>query len=141
MKITINDPNQDWTEEKKRIEISSWWEQVLGKLFIDVNGVIWSFHAIRLLNQIKSGSRCYCFEQGAVSSPCSQGLKDVSKDHFESLAAQLDIEREVLRAIAVAETGDKAPFKEFVEGVQHAKILYERHYIRRLLLKKDIQAI
>ncbi|PZP22341.1 N-acetylmuramidase domain-containing protein [Pseudomonas kuykendallii] len=136
MRLTTNYPNQDWTEEKKKIEISSWWERAPGKLSLDVSGVIWSFHATRLLNQIKSGSRCYCFEQGVVGSPCSQGLKDVSKDHFESLATQLDIEREVLRAIAIAETGDKAPFKEFVEGVQHAKILYERHYMRRLLLKK-----
>lgn len=67
---------------------------------------------------------------GIVNSP-------VLKEHFELLSTQPGLEREVLRAIAVAETGDKIPFKEFVPGEQHALILYERHYMRRLLMKAD----
>jgi hypothetical protein len=127
--------NQIWEIEKQRIEKLSWWSDLAGQHGIRGDGKAWHFHAVNLITMHPNKKRCFCFEQGIVNMPCQQGVKDVSKDHFELLAIQLGVEREVLRAIAVAETGDKVPFKEFVAGEQHALILYERHYMRRLLMK------
>lgn len=134
----LEQKNANWESEKKRIETLSWWKSLDEKLAESAIGKIWHIHPLGLVNKFQNKIRCYCYEQGIVDAPCMQGIQDVTKDHFESLATQLNVEREVLRAIAVAETGDKSPFKEFVPGERHARILYERHYMRRLLLKSGM---
>ncbi|MDH2435828.1 N-acetylmuramidase domain-containing protein [Pokkaliibacter sp. MBI-7] len=100
---------------------------------------LWHFEPFELVKWLGRSRRCYCHEQGIVDSPCFEGRKDVTKNDFETLASELGIEREVLRAIAVAETGDKTPFAEYVKGQQHAKILYERHYMKRFLRKSGMK--
>ncbi|WP_101208406.1 N-acetylmuramidase domain-containing protein [Pseudomonas sp. 43NM1] len=120
--------------EKERIDKLVFWDDLTGNAQVGNGvGVVAHFHPIALVSNMLPGNRCFCFEQGIVDSPCQKGIRDVTKEHFELLAAQLGVEREVLRAIAVAETGDKVPFKEYVAGKQHATILYERHYMYRLL--------
>ncbi|HUE91686.1 N-acetylmuramidase domain-containing protein [Pseudomonas sp.] len=131
----LGKPNPIWEVEKQRIEKLSWWKELTEQHGISGDGKAWHFNAVSLISMHSNKKRCFCFEQGIVNMSCQQGEEDVSKDHFELLATQLGVEREVLRAIAVAETGDKVPFKEFVAGEQHALILYERHYMRRLLIK------
>ena len=128
----------DWTQEKRRIRELLLWKELGGKHGISETGKAYHFSPIGILSSWTSPGRCYCYEQKIVDSPCQQGLRDVTKEHFELLAEELGVEREVLRAIAVAETGDKTPFKEYVAGERHALILYERHYMRRLLLAKGI---
>ncbi|MBV1805937.1 N-acetylmuramidase domain-containing protein [Pseudomonas viridiflava] len=124
--------------EKNRIDELVFWDSLTGNAKVgDGSGIVKHFHPIAVVdNMISAAGKCYCFEQGIVDSPCNVGLRDVTKEHFEMLATQLGVEREVLRAIAVAETGDKVPFKEFVLGQQHAAILYERHYMHRFLKDK-----
>lgn len=129
------DPNLNWASEKERIKKLCWWAEMADKHGISDDGKAWHFQPVEVILSRKKHKHCFCYEQGIIDTPCEQGLKDVTKDHFELLAVQLGVEREVLRAIAVAETGDKAPFTEFVAGEQHSLILYERHYMRRLLLK------
>lgn len=121
--------------EKERIDNLVFWDELASAMQVALPKQVHHFHPIEFVENLKSQNRCFCYEQGIVDSPCQQGIKDVTKDHFEMLAKQLNVEREVLRAIAVAETGDKVPFKEFIAGQQHARILYERHYMHRLLLK------
>lgn len=121
--------------EKERIDNLVFWDELASAMQVALPKQVHHFHPIEFVENLKSQNRCFCYEQGIVDSPCQQGIKDVTKDHFEMLAKQLNVEREVLRAIAVAETGDKVPFKEFIPGQQHARILYERHYMHRLLLK------
>lgn len=123
--------------EKERIDKLVFWDELTGNAKVgNGNGVVSHFHPIAMVSNMLPGNRCFCFEQGIVDSPCQKGVLDVTKDHFELLSTQLGVEREVLRAIAVAETGDKVPFKEYVAGKQHATILYERHYMYRLLKLK-----
>ncbi|MPQ84276.1 DUF3380 domain-containing protein [Pseudomonas sp. MAFF 730085] len=123
--------------EKERIDEMVFWDDLTGGAAIGNGiGVITHFHPVAIISNLLPSNRCFCFEQGIVNSPCQVGFRDVTKEHFELLAMQLGVEREVLRAIAVAETGDKVPFKEFVAGKQHAAILYERHYMYRFLKVK-----
>jgi hypothetical protein len=93
----------------------------------------WHMHPVVFLEAIKPlSNRCFCYNQGIVDRPCQAGALNVTNNDFELLATEIGVEREVLRAIAVAETGDKVPFKQYVSGENHATILYERHYMKRL---------
>jgi hypothetical protein len=128
-------PHWNWEAEKQRIEQISWWSEVAEKVGLPAWGRPYHFHPIGLIAHLKNDQKkCYCYQQGIVDKPCESGVIDVTKKHYELLAGELGVEREVLRAIAVAETGDKAPFREYEAGSRHALILYERHYMRRLLL-------
>lgn len=44
-----DDPNQDWVEEKKRIQTLSWWGDVAGSLELDAAGKAWHFQLINLV--------------------------------------------------------------------------------------------
>jgi hypothetical protein len=128
-------PHWNWEAEKQRIEQISWWSEVAEKVGLPAWGRPYHFHPIGLITHLNiDQKKCYCYRQGVVDKPCDLGVADVTKGHYELLAVELGVEREVLRAIAVAETGDKAPFREYEAGKRHALILYERHYMRRLLL-------
>ena len=99
----------------------------------------WHMHPVVFLAAMKAvNKQCYCYKQGIADRPCQSGAVDVTKDDFELLATQLGVEREVLRAIAVAETGDKVPFRYYVRDERHAAILYERHYMKRISLNLGV---
>ncbi|WP_460154659.1 N-acetylmuramidase domain-containing protein [Pseudomonas sp. S2_G10] len=128
-------PHWNWEAEKQRIEQISWWGEVAQIVGLPTWGRPYHFHPIGLITHLSNyQKKCYCYQQGLVDNPCNLGVTDITKKHFELLADELGVEREVLRAIAVAETGDKSPFREYEVGKRHALILYERHYMRRLLL-------
>ncbi|RIA35180.1 putative chitinase [Ectopseudomonas oleovorans] len=44
-----DDPNQDWVEEKKRIQTLSWWSDVADSLKLDAAGKAWHFQPINLV--------------------------------------------------------------------------------------------
>ena len=44
-----DDPNQDWVEEKRRIEKLSWWSDVARDLKLDAKGKAWHFHPLALI--------------------------------------------------------------------------------------------
>ncbi|QJT81795.1 N-acetylmuramidase domain-containing protein [Kosakonia sp. MUSA4] len=116
------------------IEKMAWMKQVSGMV-----AEPWHMHPIAFLGAFRTENKqCYCYKQGIVDRPCQSGTQDVTKADFEVLASQLSVEREVLRAIAVAETGDKVPFKYYVKGERHATILYERHFMRRLAAAQGV---
>ncbi|MDZ5433234.1 N-acetylmuramidase domain-containing protein [Pseudomonas fluorescens] len=132
---TNSAPILNWVAEKQRIKQLSWWGVVAGKVGLPKEGMVFHFHPIGFIGRLNNNQKkCYCHEQGLIDKPCEKGLVEVTRKHFELLADELGIEKEVLRAIAVAETGDKLPFREYKPGERHALILYERHYMRRLLL-------
>jgi hypothetical protein len=121
--------------EKQRIEQLGWWSEVAERVGLPSWGIPYHFHPVGFITHfIDSRKKCYCHQQGLIDEPCVSGVLDVTKTHFELLATELNVEKEVLRAIAVAETGDQPPFREYESGKRHALILYERHYMRRLLL-------
>lgn len=121
---------------KKWIDNHEWMSQVPA---LAKDEALWHFHPVEFLHTLRiSNKQCYCYNQGIIDSPCQSGALDVTKDDFELLATQLGVEREVLRAIAVAETGDKVPFKQYVNGENHAAILYERHFMKRLSKKLGV---
>jgi hypothetical protein len=116
------------------IEKMKWMKQVSGMV-----AEPWHMHPIAFLDAFRTENKqCYCYKQGIVDRPCQSGTQDVTKADFEVLASQLSVEREVLRAIAVAETGDKVPFKYYVKGERHATILYERHFMKRLAAAQGV---
>lgn len=116
------------------IEKMKWMKQVAGMV-----GEPWHMHPLVFTNALRNENKqCYCYKQGIVERPCQSGAQDVTKNDFEVLSSQLGVEREVLRAIAVAETGDKVPFKYYVRGERHATILYERHFMKRLAAAQGV---
>lgn len=128
-------PELNWVAEKQRIEQLGWWSEVAEKVGLPSWGIPYHFHPVGFITHFNDSRRkCYCHQQGLIEEPCVSGVLDVTKAHFELLATELNVEKEVLRAIAVAETGDQPPFREYEYGKRHALILYERHYMRRLLL-------
>ncbi len=132
---TNSAPILNWVAEKQRMKQLSWWDEVAGKVGLSKEGMVFHIHPIGFITHFNNNhKKCYCYEQGIIDKPCEVGFADVTKKHFELLANELGVEREVLRAIAVAETGDKPPFREYKSGERHALILYERHYMRRFLL-------
>ena len=82
---------------------------------------------------VKDGKRCFCCEQGLMSSPCSAGTP-VLEQHYEALSKELGVEKEVLKAVAEVESRGKGFIN--LNGERKAKILYERHYMYRQLAKK-----
>ncbi|WP_262401277.1 N-acetylmuramidase domain-containing protein [Aggregatibacter actinomycetemcomitans] len=87
------------------------------------------FHPLGMigwLNTDKIDKRCFCCEQGLMSSPCSEGAP-VLEQHYEALSKELGVEKEVLKAAAEVESKGKGFIS--LNGEQRAKILYERHYM------------
>ncbi|WP_232887459.1 N-acetylmuramidase domain-containing protein [Buttiauxella ferragutiae] len=133
-------------QEKSYPELALYNKEYVNKLVwmkdvpeIRSSEALWHMHPVVFLDALNFvNTQCYCYKQGIVDSPCQSGRQDITKENFEVLSDQLGIEREVLRAIAVAETGDKIPFKQYVSGVKHATILYERHFMKRLSLVQGI---
>ena len=82
---------------------------------------------------VKDGKRCFCYEQGLMSSPCSAGTP-VLEQHYEALSKELGVEKEVLKAVAEVESRGKGFIN--LNDERKAKILYERHYMYRQLAKK-----
>ncbi|EOI3446262.1 N-acetylmuramidase domain-containing protein, partial [Cronobacter turicensis] len=115
------------------------WMKAVSETGVALGPEVWHMHPVVFLDNVRTANKqCYCYKQGIVSRPCQSGTLDVTKNDFEVLATQLGIEREVLRAIAVAETGDKVPFKSYVRGERHATILYERHFMKRLAANQGV---
>ena len=137
---TRTEPILNWIAEKERWKALGFWDEVADKVKLPDGGKVYHLHPVGLVGNLASKSKCYCFEQGIVDSSCQSGILNVTNEHFERLATEIGVEREVLRAIAVAETGDKIPFKEYIQGERHAFILYERHYMRRFLLGKGMSS-
>ena len=78
--------------------------------------------------------KCYCKKQGIVDSSCNGKGKIISNSDYEVLANELGVEKEVLKAVALTETGSRGSFQR--QSPKHATILYERHYMKKLLNQK-----
>ena len=75
--------NIAWVDDAKAIDMfgdTKYW-------FINLAGMM------GLVMDIKSTRRCFCYEQCLVSTRCSDGILDVSKNHFELLETELNVEK------------------------------------------------
>jgi len=79
-------------------------------------------------------SVCYCFEMGLVNNSCFGKGEKISDIDYENLATELDTESAAIYAVAKRESSGKSFTKN--DDKQVAKILYERHYMYRLLSSK-----
>ncbi|MFI8746256.1 pesticin C-terminus-like muramidase [Pseudomonas sp. NPDC077186] len=52
-----DDPNQDWVEEKKRIQALSWWSDVAGKYGISTDGKAWHLQALALIGAFSTAEK------------------------------------------------------------------------------------
>ncbi|WP_426476710.1 N-acetylmuramidase domain-containing protein [Chryseobacterium sp. CBSDS_008] len=86
----------------------------------------------------KNTTKCYCYLQSVVDTPCNGKGNAVTDKHFESLAKDIGVEAKVFKAVAIVESGGRKSFLN-VNGEQKAKILYERHYMYRFLKKIKTQ--
>lgn len=82
--------------------------------------------------------RCFCHEKGMVSNPCSGYGTKITEAHYEKLAADLNVEKEVLKAVAIVESKGEW-FVNDEAGRRRAKILLERHKMYRHLRRKISQ--
>ena len=74
---------------------------------------------------------CFCLSQGLVKKSCGGNGCNISDNDYETAAKELGVEKEVLMAIASQES-KHASFK----AVKQATILFERHKMYSLLIKK-----
>ena len=74
---------------------------------------------------------CFCLSQGLVKKSCGGNGCNINDNDYATTAKELGIEKEVLMAIASQES-KHASFK----AVKQATILFERHKMYRLLIKK-----
>ena len=84
-----------------------------------------------MIEGFASTGRCFCQEQGIVSTSCGEKGININNEHYETLGAELGVEKEVLKAVALTETGSKGAFQR--DNPKHATIVYERHYFRKLI--------
>lgn len=82
--------------------------------------------------------RCFCHEKGMVSNSCSGYGTKITEAHYEKLAADLNVEKEVLKAVAMVESKGKG-FINDKTGRRRAKILLERHKMYKHLKRKISQ--
>lgn len=75
-------------------------------------------------------SICYCLEMGFVTTSCGGNGSKITDLMYEDLSKDLNVEKEVLYAVAETETKGNP----FISGIKpkQAKILFERHYLHRL---------
>ena len=73
-----------------------------------------------------------------VSNPCSGYGTKITEAHYEKLAADLNVEKEVLKAVAIVESKGEG-FVNDEAGRRRAKILLERHKMYRHLRGKISQ--
>jgi hypothetical protein len=52
-----DDPNQDWVEEKKRIQALSWWSDVAGKYGISTDGKAWHLQPLALIGAFSTADK------------------------------------------------------------------------------------
>ncbi|MEH1009883.1 N-acetylmuramidase domain-containing protein [Campylobacter concisus] len=76
---------------------------------------------------------CFCLSQGLVKKSCGGNGCNISDNDYETAAKELGVEKEVLMAISKQESKGSS-FK----AVKQATILFERHKMYRLLIKKVI---
>ena len=74
---------------------------------------------------------CFCLRQGLVKKSCGGNGCNINDNDYATTAKDLGVEKEVLMAIASQES-KHASFK----AVKQATILFERHKMYRLLIKK-----
>lgn len=74
---------------------------------------------------------CFCLSQGLVKKSCGGNGCNISDNDYETAAKELGVEKEVLMAISKQESKGSS-FK----AVKQATILFERHKMYRLLIKK-----
>ena len=74
---------------------------------------------------------CFCLSQGLVKKSCGGNGCNINDNDYATTAKDLGVEKEVLMAIASQES-KHASFK----AVKQATILFERHKMYRLLIKK-----
>lgn len=109
----FKDNTDDWLDLKGNLPDS--WEHC-GRVTIGVSSV------------------CYCLEMGLVNKSCSGKGEKISDIDYKKLAEELGTESAAIYAVAKRESSGKN-FTTHNEK-QVAKILYERHYMYRLLSSK-----
>ena len=74
---------------------------------------------------------CFCLSQGLVKKSCGGNGCNINDNDYEIAAKELGIEKEVLMAIAKQESKGSS-----FQAVKQATILFERHKMYSLLIKK-----
>ena len=74
---------------------------------------------------------CFCLSQGLVKKSCGGNGCNINDNDYEIAAKELGIEKEVLMAIASQESKGSS-----FQAVKQATILFERHKMYSLLIKK-----
>ncbi|WP_457748947.1 N-acetylmuramidase domain-containing protein, partial [Sulfurimonas sp.] len=119
--------------QKKQIKALSWWDEASGVKGLPEPQNVWHFHPAGFVGNFVGGG-CFCAAQGKSVSCSGDGVSISNKD-FEDLEKILGVEKEVLKAIALVESGSRGAFYKN-KTPRHATILYERHYMKDFLDKK-----
>ncbi|MBS7253710.1 N-acetylmuramidase domain-containing protein [Flavobacterium branchiicola] len=77
---------------------------------------------------------CYCLNKGLVDRSCLGKGAKVSDEDYKKLANELDTEEAAIYAVSKRESSGKS--FTIQNGKEISKILYERHYMFRLLSSK-----
>ena len=134
--------NEKWEDEKRKIEILSWWKQAHPIECLSTSSIFWHIHPIDLENTFSRqsihpvvnlfGER---IELKFLLKYQEEKLED--KDIREA-AAELGCEPGLVYAIAKQESSHSS-FIE-IDGEKIPSILYERHHFRKLVRNEALES-
>ena len=98
------EPNQDWAEEKKRIETLSWWKALGGKHGIDASGVVWHFQPLEIINKHKRSPQKLIWLKRVREIYCTE-VSEQFREKVILTGKNLNIEPNYIMACIALETG------------------------------------
>lgn len=57
---TVDTPNVNWVQQKKRIKELSWWKEIVSQEGLSPDGKVWHIHAIGLIANFEQKKKCTC---------------------------------------------------------------------------------
>lgn len=125
---------QHLENEEKRVDKLAFFEECKGTSDFPTSDKVFHINPIGLVGVFKQTKRCYCYEQGLISNPCQGEGISILNEHYEKLAQELGVEKEVLQTVAKVESGYRGSFQR--QYSKHATILYEYNHMRKYLIEK-----
>ncbi|WP_295465336.1 N-acetylmuramidase domain-containing protein [uncultured Pseudomonas sp.] len=133
--------NEKWEDEKRKIEILSWWKQTHSIECLSTSSIFWHIHTLDLENIFSRQSIHPIVnlfgERIEFKFLLKHQEKKLEDTDIREAAAELECEPGLVYAIAKQESSHSS-FIE-IDGEKIPSILYERHHFRKLVRNETLE--